>query len=46
MFSVIYKNRVITCRYFTPVVGDLFQYNGTYYTIVEVNYYSKAVWIE
>lgn len=45
MFSIIYNNRVITCRYFTPVVGDKVRVNNRDFTIVEVNYYAKAVWV-
>lgn len=41
MFSIIYQNRVIAVDYFTPVVG--MKWRG--HTIIEVNYYAKAVWV-
>lgn len=41
MFSVIHNDRVIAVEYFIPVVGCLWRD----YTIVEVNYYAKAVWV-
>lgn len=41
MFSVIYKDRVIACEYMLPIVGCKWRE----YTIVEVNYYSRAVWV-
>jgi len=42
MYAIIYNNRVIACEYFNPVVGDKWRE----YTIVEVNYYAKAVWVQ
>lgn len=41
MFSIIYKDRVIAVDYLFPVVGSKWRN----YTIVEVNYASKAVWV-
>lgn len=41
MFSIIYNDRVIAVEYLIPVVGDKWRE----YTIIEVNYYNKAVWV-
>lgn len=42
MFSIIYNNRVIAVEYFLPIVGKKWRD----FTIVEVNYYAKAVWVK
>lgn len=42
MYSIIYHDRVIAVEYLLPIVGD--KYNG--FTIVDVNYHAKAVWVE
>jgi len=42
MFSIIHNDRVIAVEYMVPIIGA--KWRG--FTIVEVNYCSKAVWVE
>lgn len=41
MFSIILDGRVIAVEYLVPIVGNKWHK----YTIIEVNYASKAVWV-